>query len=139
MTATPRVTIRLARPHEGLVIQRLVRDGGGPAWDWLDWEQATPYWLIGEVDGEPKGTIMVNPGVPFGRMEYLSIAPDVTFRHKARLCRDLSYTGIATCQRMGSQAVVSNIDSGDALWKQIATKRGWVPTGEGSYMMKRCV
>lgn len=133
------IAIRLASPQEGPLVKQLVQQGGGPAWEWLDWSQVYPYWLIGEVDGQPKGTIMVHPGVPFGRMEYLALSPSLSTKDKARLCRDLSYAGIASCKQMGSQAVVSNIDSGDASWRHIAQRRGWISTGEGSYMMKRCI
>lgn len=133
------ITVRLATPQEGPLVQHLVAASGGPAWDWLDWSQVYPYWLIGEVNGIPQGTIMVCPGRPFGRMDYLAIAPGVPLRHRAQLCRDLSYAGIATCSRLGAQVVVSNIDMTDQVWKRIAEKRGWVATGEGTYMMKRCV
>lgn len=136
---SPLITVRLARPGEGLVVRQIVADGGGPNWDWLDWSQVYPYWLLGEINGVPHGAIMVCPGRPFGRMDYLAIAPGVSLRHRAQLCRDLSYAGIATCSRLGAQVVVSNIDMTDQVWKRIAEKRGWVATGEGTYMMKRCV
>ena len=132
------ITVRLMTPEEGSLVQRLVKDGGGPAWEWLDWTHAYPYWLIGDVDGEPKGTIMVHPGVPFGRMEYLVTTPSLSFRHKALLCKRLAYAGLAACQNVGSQAVISTIDSTDSSWKSIAEHRGWVSVGEGSYMLKRC-
>lgn len=133
------ITIRLAGKHEGPLVKHLFTQGGGPAWDWLDWSHVYPYWLIGEVDGHPKGTIMVHPGTPFGRMEFLTLDQTLPLKTKARLCRDLSYAGIASCKQMGAQAVISNIDSGDRSWSRIAARRGWVSTGEGSYMMKRCV
>jgi hypothetical protein len=131
--------VRLARPDEGPVVQRLVAQGGGPTWDWLDWSRVHPYWLLGEVNGTPKATLMVNPGVPIGRMEFLCLSPHVSQQEKAILCRDLSYAGLESCRQMGAQVVMSNIDTGDGAWRQIAEKRGWVVTGEGSYMMKRCV
>jgi len=133
------ITVRLAQPHEGPLVQRLFLNGGGPVYDWIDWNKVYPYWLIGEADGDAVGTVMVNPGTPFGRVEFLSVAPDLDHAEKAVLCRDLCYAGVASCQQMGSQAVMSNIDTGDGAWRQIAEKRGWVVTGEGAYMMKRCV
>lgn len=136
---TQRVTIRLAQPHEGPVIESMMRTYGGPTWDWLDWSTVYPYWLIGEVEAQPRGCVMVNPGQPFGRVEFLAVDPQLPQASKAILCRDLCYAGVASCQQMGSQAVLSNIDTGDGTWRQIAEKRGWVVTGEGSYMMKRCV
>lgn len=133
------ITIRLMTPEEGPLVQQLVKAGGGPSWDWLDWSRAYPYWLIGEIDGDAVGCVMVSPGTPFGRVEFLSVSPDLGHAEKAVLCRDLCYAGVASCQQMGSQAVISNIDTGDGAWRQIAEKRGWVVTGEGAYMMKRCV
>lgn len=132
------VNVRLMTPSEGPLVQSLVRAGGGPSWDWLDWTHAYPYWLIGEIDGEPKGTIMVNPGVPIARMEYLTIHPSLSFRQKAILCKCLAYAGLAACQNIGAQAVLSSIDTTDTSWKTIAEHRGWVAVGAGTYMIKRC-
>lgn len=140
MTSTiPTVTVRLARPDEGPMIGAMMQAYGGPSWAWLDWSQVYPYWLLGELDGEPRGCVMVNPGQPFGRVEFLAVDPTLPHASKAILCRDLCYAGVASCQQMGSQAVLSNIDTGDAAWRQIAEKRGWFSIGEGSYMMKRCI
>ena len=133
------ITIRLAQPHEGPLVGELFVRFGGPDWGWADWSDVYPYWLIGDVDNTPKGVMMVNPGKSFGRMEFLAVDPTLPQSTKAILCRDLSYAGIATCQRLGSQSVLSNIDSSDKQWKAIAEKRGWVITGSGDYMMKRCV
>ncbi|MFN3078146.1 MAG: hypothetical protein ABT940_15010, partial [Alphaproteobacteria bacterium] len=87
----------------------------------MDWSHIYPYWLIGEINGIPKGTIMVNPGSPIGRMEFLCLDQTLSQQEKAILCRELSYAGIASCQQMGSQAVVSNIDTSDHAWREIAT------------------
>lgn len=132
------ITIRLAQPGEGPLIGQLFTTYGGPTWDWVDWSHAHLNWLIGEVNGEPKGVIMVNPGVPFGRSEFLTVDPSLPHATKARLCRDLGFAGVESCRHLGSQAVFSNIDQSDASWKAIAAHRGWNETGTGSYMMKRC-
>lgn len=133
------ITVRLAQSHEGTLIQRLVHEGGGPAWDWLDWSQVYPYWLIGELDGIAHGTIMVSPGKPFGRVECLCVNPALPKKHKALLSRDLGYAGIACCRAQGSQAVWSNFDQADMQWAQIAARRGWHPVGHGIFAMKRCI
>lgn len=136
---TPEITVRLARNDEGPVIHQLMQQGGAPDFGWVDWSQVYPYWLVGEVNGTVKGCVMVNPGQPFGRVEFLAVEGTLPHHEKAILCRDLCYAGVASCQQMGSQAVMSNIDTGDGAWRQIAEKRGWVVTGEGAYMMKRCI
>ena len=138
-TTIETIHIRLAQPDEGPLVGRMVRLYGGPQWDWLDWSQVYPYWLIGEVRGVPRGTVMAAPGVPFGRMECLCVDPTLPHRQKALLVRQLSYAGIASCQQMGSQAVFSTINRLDEGWNHIAQARGWVPMDEGTLLVKRVI
>jgi hypothetical protein len=129
----------LAHPDEGSVVRQIVVDGGGPTWDWLDWSQVYPYWLIGEVDGVARGVIMASPGKPFGRAEYLCLDPSLPHRQKALLAKQLSYGAVAQCMMWGSQCVNSEIATHDTAWAKIAEKRGWVQVGTGTSYMKRCV
>ena len=131
------ITVRLALADEGPLVGHLVAQHGGPQWDWLDWTQVYPYWLIGEVEGVPRGTIMAVPGIPFGRVEFLCVDATLSHRQKAVLARDLGYAAIASCQLMGSQAVLSTINAPGTGWDRIATRRGWVNMGTGTLILKR--
>ena len=133
------ITVRLAEPHEGPMIGACVRAFGGPTWEWLDWSEVAPYWLIGEVEGVVRGVIMVSPGKPFGRAEYLCLDPSLPHRQKALLAKQLSYAAVARCMTWGSQCVNSEIAVHDGAWSRIAEKRGWVPVGSGTSYMKRCI
>lgn len=140
MTVTaPAITVRLAQPHEGKLVERLVIQGGGATYPWMDWSDVFPYWIIGEVNGEARGVIMAGPGKPFGRLEYLCLDPSLPKKQKAVLARDLSYAGVASLKAMGSQASLSHIDHTDEAWERIAQKRGWVSTGFGTFLLKRII
>lgn len=133
------IAIRLAAPEEGPLVGSLVKAFGGPQWEWLDWSSVYPYWLIGEVNGHPEGTIMASPGRPFGRVECLCVNPALPKRVRAALSRDLGYAGVACCRAQGAQAVWSNFDQTDIHWAHIAARRGWAPVGQGIFAMKRCL
>lgn len=126
-------------PDEGPLVQDLVRRGGGPDWEWLDWSQTYPYWLIGEIDGVPQGCVFVSPGRPFGRVECLHVDLRLPKKPRAVLLRNLGYAGIACCRQQGAQAVWSNFEATDTSWQEIAKRRGWQPVGSGTFMVKRCL
>ena len=135
----PNVVIRMAHTNEGPLIGRWVADWGGPSWEWLDWSQCAPYWLVGEVDSVVRGVAMVHPGIPFGRMEMMCVDPSLDHKHKALLCRDFAYAGLESCKALGSQAMIVCIDHDDQDWKRIITRRGGIEMGSGTYMLKRCL
>jgi len=131
------VSCRLAEPGEGPLVQRLVAQGGGPTWDWLDWSSVYPYWLIGEVDGEPKGCVMASPGLPFGRIEMLCVDQALPKKQKAILVRDLGYAAVASCKAMGCKAVLATVGYGDESWAGVMKRRGWREIDFGSFLVKR--
>lgn len=139
LSISSKVHIRLARQDDGALLQRLVAQSYGPSWEWVDWSDAYPYWLIGEVDGTPEGCVMASPGRPFGRVECLCANPALPVKTRAILLRNLGFAGVACCRQQGSQAVWSNFESTDTSWQGIAQKRGWMPVGSGTFAMKRCV
>ncbi len=132
------LTIRAATPHDGPLLRQVMTDWGQVTYEWLDWSQAYPYWLIGEWDGVVAGVVMVNPGVPFGRVDLLTVNPALPHAQRAIVCHDLAYAGAAACQQHGSQAILSFVDTQETSWRAIAERRGWVVTGTGSYLLKRC-
>lgn len=130
------ITIRVAQPHEGVVVKELYEACGGAHGDYLDWSEVFPYWLIGDVDGIPSGIVMAGPGKPFGRVDFLYTIPSLSKRHKALLSRDLGFAAAETCRRLGASAVVSTIRLDEPSWKKIAQKRGWVPMCDGTFLIK---
>lgn len=130
------ITVRLATPDEGPLVQALYEQGGGPSYPWLDWSEVYPFWLIGEIDGSPSGVVMAMPGKPFGRVDFLYLLPTLSHAEKACLARDLCYAAHDACRTFGSSAMISMIATQDTSWRQIATRRGWQPVCEGSMMCK---
>jgi hypothetical protein len=131
------VTVRLARPDEGPLVGQLVKAWGGPGWDWLDWSNVYPYWLIGEIQGVPCGVIMAVPGKPFGRADFLATDPSLTKRQTAMMARDLGFAAVEACKQFGGQAVLSTFSDQDPSWQRIAHRRGWIPFNAGTFAMKR--
>lgn len=129
-------SIRLAQPDEGVVVQAIYEQGGGPSAPWLDWSEVYPFWLIGELNGVPSGIIMAMPGKPFGRVDFLYTLPTLSNRDKATLSRDLCYAAHDACRTFGSSAMVSVIADTDPTWHEIAVRRGWHPVCHGSLLCK---
>jgi hypothetical protein len=70
-------------------------------------------------------------------VEFLCIDATLSHRQKAILARDLGYAAIASCQLMGSQAILSTINAPDTHWSRIAERRGWINMGTGTLVLKR--
>ena len=134
-----KITVRLAQADEGPLVGALVKRYGGPTWDWLDWSQAGPFWLLGLVDEEPRGCIMVNPGRPFGHIEILCVDPTLPHRDKAVLVRDLGYAAIATCKAYGCSAVLAGAEWMDEAWLKVMQRRGWHERAYGTFLVKKVV
>lgn len=130
------ITIRLATPEEGPLVYTTYLAGGGVDVPCLDWSSVYPYWLLGLYAGVPVGTIMVSPGKPFGRTDFLYVTRALPKRVRALLLRDLSYAGVEACRRAGSTGVLSTIADDDSAWLRIALRRGWVPVCTGTFLLK---
>jgi L-amino acid N-acyltransferase YncA len=130
--------IRLARPEEGPAIGERLKAWGGPAWEWLDWSDVYPFWLVAEQDGDVIGFVNVAVSKPFARVDHVYLAPSLPRKRKG-LAKTLAYAALAYCKVQGAQAVISAIDRDDVQWLQIAKKRGWVTIGEGYSVIKRCL
>jgi hypothetical protein len=136
-TGTKTITCRLAQPDEGPLVKALIQLNAGAAWDWIDWLNIGPQWLIGEVDGVPSGCMMFSVGVPIARADMLSVNPALPKRQRAILARDLAYAAWAICQERGAQAVLMMIEwSLSNEFVRVAMKRGAVPYGEGVFLVK---
>ena len=129
--------IRLALPNEGLLVCDLLTKFGGAPNNLVSWNNIYPYWLLGEYDGIPYGTIMASPGRPFGRVEFLATDFSLPHRQRAILIRDLCYAAMEACKQGGSQLVLSTISYTNERWERIAVKRGWVPIDWGTLLCKR--
>jgi hypothetical protein len=131
------LTIRLAQPHEGPVIQALCEANHEGIATWMDWTRPLALnWLIAEQT-HPIGCLMLHYGTPIGRMEFMVIPPGITLALRRRVVRALVYTGMNLLQRHGSQAVASIIAESDPHWQAIATNRGGVNICSGNLYLKR--
>ncbi len=131
------IRVRFAGPDEGPVIYSILKSQHVTLADVADWAQDIgPYWLLVETD-RPLGCIMVNPGRPVGRLEWLTVRPDVPKKQYAVACRDLCYAGFEVLAKGGSQFMACYIADHDQSWKQITERRGCMPVEHGTLMMKR--
>ena len=134
---TTRATIRFAQAHEGPVIQALCAAKGEKIADWLDWTvPLAQNWLIAETD-HPIACIMVNYGVPVGRMSFLIVPPGLPHRLQALAVRDLCYAAFEALSRHGSQVVASMTSDADPHWSNVVCRRGAVAFDTGTLYLKR--
>lgn len=134
--AQPRITIRLMHPNESPLIHDLYLRSGGLDVGCADWTDVYPYWLIGDVDGVPSGIILVSPGKPFGRTDFLYALPELSRRTRSILLRNLAFAGVEWCKKFGSSGVLSTIHDADKGWLHAATRRGWLPICHGKFLLK---
>lgn len=127
--------IRWALPHEGPVVQAILLNQNVDLAHQVNWLLPIgPYWLL-YCDPQPIGCINVNPGMPVGRLEWLTVIKEVSNRQRAVTIRDLCYAGMASLQRTGSQAVAGYVSGVYPQWKRVIERRGLKPIEEGTLYM----
>lgn len=128
--------IRWAQPHEGLAVQSILRNQSVALATQANWLLPLgPYWLL-YCDPNPVGCINVNPGMPVGRLEWLTVIKDLPKRKYACAIRDLCYAGIAVLKQGGSQLVSGYVADHDTKWKRVIERRGLFPVESGTLYMK---
>jgi hypothetical protein len=131
--AATQYTYRLVTDDESDVWQlsnlvRLV----GPDYG-VDWGRGVfPYWL-GAFDREGVlwGALLVQPGKPFGRLEYLCLAPSLPHKQKATLTKYLAYSGLNYLHDVGAQVVLTSVETTwPSDWHKVLKRRGATPINE---------
>ena len=127
--------IRWAYPHEGLVVQSILLNQSVALAKQVNWLLPLgPYWLL-YCDPDPVGCINVNPGMPVGRLEWLTVMKELPRRKYACVIRDLCYAGMHILKSQGSQKVAGYVADHDAKWKRVIERRGLIPVEQGTLYM----
>ena len=129
--------IRWALPHEGFFVQSILLNQNVALATQVDWSLPLgPYWLL-YCTPDPVGCINVNPGMPVGRLEWLTVRSDVSKRIYACAMRDLCYGGMAVLKQGGSQMVAGYVSDQYPGWKRVIERRSLVPIETGTLYMGR--
>lgn len=129
--------IRWAQAYEGPLIQSILLSQRVSLAHQVNWLLPLgPYWLL-YGDPDPVGCINVNPGMPVGRLEWLTVMKDTPRRTYACAIRDLCYAGMAVLKQGGSQFVAGYVNDQDTSWKKVIEKRHLVPVEHGTLYMGR--
>jgi hypothetical protein len=127
--------IRWALPHEGLVVQSILLNQSVALAKQVNWLLPLgPYWLL-YCDPHPVGCINVNPGMPVGRLEWLTVLKELPRRQYACVIRDLCYAGMRILKDQGSQKVAGYVNDQGNGWKRVIERRGLMPTEHGTLYM----
>ena len=136
-TDMTRMTIRWAAPHEGPVIESLFLASQYLMAYWADWKRPLQgNWILAETTC-PIGCLMVNFGVPFGRLEYLVLLPDLSPILRARTISRLYRAGLSTLRKAGSQIVNFDVRTNDFGWQHAVGKRGALCVGTGNFYIRK--
>ena len=132
-----RVSIRLAKNEEGEKIHDLVNKNGFKIND-LDWSDIHPFWLAA-VDEEDSilGCLQVCVSRPIGRIEMLSVKPDVTPIERAIIVKSLIIAATITLKKGRAQLASGLIPFDMKSYKKILKKRGCVVIASGNLMAKK--
>lgn len=136
-TSTKTVTCRLAQADEGLLIKGLCALNGYAMAEIVNWGAPLgANWILAEYGNDLLGCIMVNPGAPFGRIEYLIVHPALSRIQRAKTSKALVEAAIACLRRSGAQIINYDIRYGDQAWKSITERHfGGIAVGEGTFMV----
>jgi hypothetical protein len=134
------VNIRWALPHEGPLVQSILENQNVALANQVYWDRPLgPYWLL-YCAPNPVGCINVNPGMPVGRLEWLTVIKELPKRTYACAIRDLCYAGMTILQSQGSQVVAGYVADHDISWKKVIEKhhpkRGLIPVEHGTLYMR---
>ncbi len=136
LTSLMNAKIRWALPHEGPVVQSILLNQNVALATQVNWLLPLgPYWLL-YCTPDPVGCINVNPGMPVGRLEWLTVRQDTPKRTYARAIRDLCYAGMAALKQQGSQLVAGYVAYQDKSWRKVIEKRGLIPVEDGTLYMR---
>jgi N-acetylglutamate synthase-like GNAT family acetyltransferase len=133
------INVRMAKNDDGPAVERLMEMNGFFQWDnWaIDWSDLEPHWLVAELDGEVVGCIQVVPAKPIGRMEVLSVNPELGLISKGAVVKRLTDQAVATNMVYGAQAVSSLISFSMPTFLRCALNRDWITLDEGPIVMRR--
>ena len=134
------IQIRLAKNSDGDAVAELMRKCGFFQWDnWsIDWSDLEPNWIVAEHDGVILGCIQVIPAKPIGRMEVLTIDPDLGHKTRGAVVKKLTDHAVATNWMYGAQVVSSMIPYSLESYFKVALNREWISLDEGHIVMRRC-
>lgn len=129
--------VRWAWEHEGPTVQAILEDQKVDLARQVNWLLPLgPYWLL-YCDPDPVACLMVNPGTPVGRLEWLTVIRSVSKRKRAIAIRELMFAGGNILKYGGSQVVVGYLADHETGWKKVVEKRGGFPVEHGTLYMGR--
>ena len=130
------MNVRLAKNADGKRIQQLVEDNGFPSWDFLDWTDIEPYWLVAE-DKDIIGCVQTVLAKPVGRLEYIAVERTLSHMQKARALKMLIKQASLTLSLSGVNVVGGTVGFDNKGLKKIYKRRGAVTVMQGNVMMAR--
>ncbi len=130
------IVIRLADNSEGHIVEKLTNENGFTL-EGLDWTTIFPYWLVAVNENEIIGTIQVSQSRPVGRLELLSIKPNIDHRLRALTVKRLLLAGCASLKEGGAQMSMGMIPFEMKSYKKLLKKRGSIIVSNGNLMAKR--
>ena len=134
----PNITVTLAQNGDGGVVENLVLHSGQTFED-LDWHDIYPHWLLARIEDEPAGCIQVCVSKPVGRLEILSISPDLDHRDRACVVKALVSQGMETLRLGGVGMAVGLIPFEFKGYKKLVKRRGGTVIGSGNLLARRLI
>ncbi|MCP4900054.1 MAG: hypothetical protein GY906_24050 [bacterium] len=119
-------TIRIAQNEDGEAVRRLVQEGPdafAPEGVELDWSEIYPFWVVAEDEEKIVGTVQLCMALPVGRVEMLSVDPDLSDRDRAKVVKGLTDYAITYMRRSGVQLFTSAVAFGNNRFKRAFKKR----------------
>lgn len=136
-TVRSKLTCRVADARDGELVKDLFTRCKEAPCEWLHWEHVSPHWIIGYVNDEPAGLVLVGFGRPFGWIESMMTLPTLTTYQQGRLVhalKDAAYTVLTT---YGAQGVVCAVEDTNVTFHRAVRRAGFVPIRHGITYFKR--
>ena len=140
MTKKPKLSVRLAQNEDGEAIKRLVQTGPeafAPEGVDLDWTDIYPFWIVAEQGDRIVGALQVIPARPVGRVEMLSVDPELPDRERARVVRLFLDHTLEIMRKSKVQMFTSLVKFGNDRFKRAFKRRGGVGAEQGNIFLMR--
>lgn len=103
----------------------------------IDWTRVYPYWVVAEYDGEIVAALQVCMGKPIGRLEMLTIDPELSPQLRGGVFKDIVHYGMHVLKRGGAQFASFMVPFELKSYSRVLKKRGCVKLFQGNTMIRR--
>ena len=103
----------------------------------IDWSQVYPSWLVASIDDVVVGCVQVLPGIPLGRLEFLSVDMNLDREIRREIARKMALAGMESLKAQGGQGAAATVPYDRTGFHDLVEELGGSDINEGWIMVMR--